>query len=774
MFNICNKKNCTGCSACYSICPKNAITMEENEEGFVYPVIDTSLCVDCGLCQKVCPSLNYNFSNDKNPKCYAAMAKDEIRAISSSGGAFTVFANYILSNNGVICGAGYDENMNVEHIIIDNINDLKKLNGSKYVQSNINDCYKKIKEYLLKGRFVLFSGCPCQVTGLTNYLGKLYDNLLTLDLICHGVPSPLLFKKYLKEEYPNEKIIDINFRSKINGWNKGYNTIYTRTSKQEYINKDFEDIYFSAFGCNMSLRKSCYNCKYTKLPRTGDITIADFWGITKDCDDKKGTSLLLINNNNGFKYFNFIKKEFKLLKEKSVKLPINAQPNLRMPSREHPARDDFFRDLNNMSLKEAFKKNICSNKNIAILNFDWEQVNFGAVLTAFALNSYLNNNGYNARNIDYIPHFPWIEEEEENINFKLFKQKYIPNTIECKNLESLKLLNAYFKHFIVGSDQVWRYDFIKKDLDVYFLNFTNPDKNLISCAASFGSDININMSNIPHDLFKQYLSNFNTVTVREQNGLEYCNSLGINAIQVLDPVFLLSNEEWNNIINNSNNLTSTNDIVFYTINPNFKDEILDYIINNKTILNYNTYKNITYKISIENWLYQIKNSKLFITDSFHGVCFAIIFNKQFICINKNETAIIRIKNLLQKLSIKNRLFNSFSDIDIEQILNTQINYNIVNKNIANLTYQMQTILFNAIKYPHNNQEKKQSIKNKIFNIQLRIAKKYICNHYLKYIIYKIKYKIYKKTKYKVKMNNFYILYKTHKNIIKKRKNKIDK
>ena len=243
-------------------------------------------------------------NNLKAPKCYAAMASDEIRLNkSSSGGIFTLIANEVLKNNGIVVGASFDEGETVNHIIVDNYKDLEKLKGSKYVQSNINDIYKKIKQYLDKNIKVLFTGTPCQIAGLKSYLSKEYENLMTIDIVCHGVPSPMVFRKYLKEKFGNStQIVDINFRDKINGWSSSDLIITFQAHDFTVSEKDKENEYITAFLKNYILRKSCFNCPFQKLPRQGDITIGDFWKIQKydeNLDDKKGTSVVLVNNKKG-------------------------------------------------------------------------------------------------------------------------------------------------------------------------------------------------------------------------------------------------------------------------------------------------------------------------------------------------------------------------------------------------------------------------------------------------------------------------------------------
>lgn len=308
MIKIFEKQNCSGCHACLNICPKQCIDMREDNEGFWYPQVDQDKCVNCGLCEKVCPIIN-NKERVNQIEAYACINKDEeIRAKSSSGGIFTLLAECIINNGGVVFGAGFDEELNLVHSYTDNIEGLEKFRGSKYLQSRIGQSYKEVKEFLEKDIKVLFSGTPCQISGLWSYLGKEYKNLICLDIICHGVPSPKVFKLYrteLEKKY-GSTTQRISFRCKYYGW-KIYSVLLSFNNKTEYRKDLNNDVYMKGFLQNLYLRPSCYNCKSKTLHRLSDITIADFWGIQDirpELDDDKGTSLVLINSNKGKKIFN--------------------------------------------------------------------------------------------------------------------------------------------------------------------------------------------------------------------------------------------------------------------------------------------------------------------------------------------------------------------------------------------------------------------------------------------------------------------------------------
>lgn len=289
--------------------------MAIDREGFWYPQIHTEDCIKCGLCQKVCSSMIplTNKTNWADVVAYAAKNKDEeIRKDSSSGGVFTEIAKYVIAHGGVVFGAAFDEDFNVKHTYVDNIDELRRFRGSKYVQSTISNTYKQAENFLKEGRLVLFSGTPCQIAGLLAFLRKPYENLITQDLICHGVPSPKLLDIYIGVRRGKGNIKDISFRDKTEGW-KLFSIFVGYQKGDEYRRTLREDLYLQAFLRNICLRDSCYHCSFKTRERLSDITLADYWGIQKihsEMDDDKGTSLVFVNSEKGRRIFEEISKNF--------------------------------------------------------------------------------------------------------------------------------------------------------------------------------------------------------------------------------------------------------------------------------------------------------------------------------------------------------------------------------------------------------------------------------------------------------------------------------
>jgi len=360
MIIIDKKENCCGCRACESICPQNAIKMEEDNEGFLYPIIEKSLCINCGLCEKCCPIINSKPNKSFETKAFACINKDDINRIaSSSGGMFLILAEYTINLGGVVFGAAFNSKMELKHSYAENVNDCKKFMGSKYLQSDINKTYFQVKKFLGEDRYVLFTGTPCQIHGLKNYLRIEYKKLLLVDLVCYGVPSPKVFKKYINEMEINNntKVTEAYFRKKNIGW-KLYTVSLKFANNIEYKNTFNKDIFMKGFLKNLYLRPSCYNCKSNGLDRVSDITIADYWGISTkhpEMDDNKGTSLLLINSEKGLIVFNKIENNIKYI-ETDIESALKCNPSIITSVKPNKNRNKFFSNYEKIGFSKTVNK----------------------------------------------------------------------------------------------------------------------------------------------------------------------------------------------------------------------------------------------------------------------------------------------------------------------------------------------------------------------------------------------------------------------------------
>jgi len=359
---LCDKITCTGCAACANICPVSCIEMKQDAEGFLFPNVDLERCTQCLLCEEHCPVLHPNpDTNYITPKVYAAWHKDlNIRLKSSSGGAFSALAEYVINSGGVVFGASYDEDLNVNHSYAESIDALDPLRSSKYSQSYIGQSYNEIRTFLKLGKLVLFVGTPCQVSGLISYLGKPHENLILCDLVCHGVPSGLLFHKY--KIWLADKIgsfpTNFNFRDKTKGWMDSLR-VGKFNGKTIQMNGAM-DAYFLFYNLNLTLRESCYNCPSIGFPRKGDITIGDFWGIGKSPLNRgsnihHGISLILANNAKGVKYLSLLDKNL-IRMEKTVDDAIHHNKPLIIPPERPIGRNTFYRDLESVPFESLIVK----------------------------------------------------------------------------------------------------------------------------------------------------------------------------------------------------------------------------------------------------------------------------------------------------------------------------------------------------------------------------------------------------------------------------------
>lgn len=360
MINIVKKTECNGCHSCTNICPKKCISMVTDNEGFWYPKIDTKKCIDCNLCEKVCPIINIPEKEEYEVRGYACKNKyEEIRKDSSSGGIFTLLIENIIEQQGVVFGASFDENLNVRHMYAETLHECAKFRGSKYVQSKIGDTYTIAKKFLNEGRMVLFSGTQCQIKGLNLFLRGKYKNLITCEIVCHGVPSPMIFefyKKNLVKRY-NSNIKEIRFRDKSLGWKK-----FSFMSKFEdgeiYSNPLNEDIYMKGFLKNLYLRPSCYECTSKNYTSNSDLTLADYWGVENihsQFKDDKGTSLVIVNTKKGEKILSKINGNMDVI-ETDLQYATKHNPCIIKPVQYNKRRKNFFNEVNEENLEQIIKK----------------------------------------------------------------------------------------------------------------------------------------------------------------------------------------------------------------------------------------------------------------------------------------------------------------------------------------------------------------------------------------------------------------------------------
>lgn len=681
--------NCTGCMECYNICPVGAITVNIDKDGFYSPVIDKTICVNCGLCEQTCPVLNEKcrmYIKKSEPKIYACTNKDEnTRLSSSSGGMFSVFAEFVLYLGGYICGAILEDNLTVKHIISNKKSDIERMKGSKYIQSYVGDCYKSIKQLLENGKPVLFCGTPCQCAGLNAFLGKEYKDLIIVDTICSCINPPYTLKEYLQSEIKDgyKKILKINFRDKITGW--GGNDWGNFAFSVDWLDNDGkfrrfyehnnENLFFKGFLYHLWMKDSCNRCIFGSKNRCSDITIGDFWVINRykpSLNDNKGLSFVMLNSQKSKHIFEKIKDKLLICEEVDYNWAINTQPVLNGDGMfKHKNRDLFFTYAPTHYSRVELTKDLLGINKVGIITLDFS-VNFGAQLQTWACCEKIKELGFTPKVIHYGEHYEYTLGFEDD-PMKVFRDKYIPRSELCYTQKELLAETADCNRVIIGGDQVFRNWNSAKNYPLlrYLGDFVFGEKVLASYGSSFGFDY-FNGNDDIKDECKKLFKRFDKILVRETSGVEILkNTFGVEAKTVLDPVFLLNEEQYINLINNSEVETPENYIAYMYLQDDFglasiNNDLLQKF-KNENIININANENSQYN-SVEQWLNYIKNAKFVITDSFHCVAFCIIFKKPFIVVDRVWGGNSRIENILNIFNLQSQRKSSLQEISQNDLI----------------------------------------------------------------------------------------------------------
>lgn len=605
-----NLEKCTGCRLCENACPKQAIKMESKWFGFLYPQVDEEKCIHCGLCDKIC--LINNIQQTNVIDSFVGYTQDKIREKESSGGIFSQIAKYILKKQGIVFGAVFNKDWNV--IITYTDNDITPMLGSKYVQSDVQNTYQECKDFLEQGKLVLYTGTPCQIYGLKGFLKKDYENLITVDVFCHGAPSPKAWQHYLKSF--NKEIESINFRDKRTSWEKFRLSIKFKdgTELSEYHR---DNKYMKLFLDNKILRKSCFDCRL-RADSKADISLGDAWGIQTTLNDNKGLSDIIIHTEKGklaLDNLDLIKERISydsVLKTNCVKLKLNI-PN---------ERANYLKTLD--------------EPKIGIITDQMYQ-NVGGILQAYALSEQVKNI------LGIKPTF---------LNQISGHQLFLDKHCNC----SKKSITDETK-VIVGSDQIWNR---RAAPGVPFNDKYLIGKNVkkIIYAASFGHH-KMEYTKEECMLINNSLKNEKFISVREISGEFLANKwFGINAISVLDPTMLYEKEFYLKTINEEENKNNSG-IFTYILD---KNEQWSKTVNelsaklNEPILSFDG--------SVEQFISNFNKAKYIITDSYHGSVFSLIFNKPFICLRNKNRGNDRFDDLCLRFDIDNRFIENFNEMDL--------------------------------------------------------------------------------------------------------------
>lgn len=653
------------------------------------------------------------------------MAKDnELRKKSSSGGMFGLLADFVRKQNGYVCGAAFTKALNLNHIIVSPKENLDPLMGSKYLQSNIGKVFSDIKALLENDKWVLFCGTPCQVAGLNKFLDKDYDKLLTADVMCHGGTSPQAFKKYIMEAFPNETVVDYRFREKtLHGW--GYSENVYMEDGREIRRIKGASTYLRMFRSCISVRESCGVCKAASLPRQGDFTLADAWlikQISPELADGHGTSLVSVNSTKAERIFNELKGDMRLCRSIPLEWVLtHGQPMNRpfKPTSFHHKR--FFELLRSNTFERAAAYTLQGKFDVAIIGV-WYGCNYGSLLTYYSLYNYLKKLGLLVLMIDKSPLVKGDPEMNPQFHSRKFCIRHYADRMSHPRLpENMFELNRFADTFILGSDQVLHKNSLEFSKNSFLLNFVDDTKKKIAFSSSFGHEQDSNPLEKRPEIGR-LLRRFDHIGLREETGVQILrDNYGINdATTVVDAIFLNDAEFYKNLSEESNVSEKEPYIVTYILDPNpeIKNALL-YISSQLKCKLINLLDGATYRftknaealgletvenLEVQDWLYYFYNAKFVLTDSYHGTCFSVLLNKNFITFANPKRGLARFKTILTMTGLENRIVFDPKEVMHNKQLFKDIDYANVNSimqiQIDRTKRWLQNALFSPKKIIH--------------------------------------------------------------------------
>lgn len=702
-------EKCVACGACENICPTNAIVMNYDENGFMYPYIGEE-CIHCGKCKSVCQVIKpielYN-----EPDAYAVWnKKEEIRKKSSSGGFFSIIAQYVINKGGIVFGAVYANDFKSVYISeAKTMTEVALMRGSKYVFSETRNSFQLVKKYLDEGKYVLYTGNPCEVAGLIGYLGKPYERLITCDFVCHGANSVKAYRSWLKEFTGNQKIKTLDFRDKsVYKWST---TATAYLENGEEIRQDHENCFwYKGFLEGVTIRENCSECPYAKSERVADFTMADAWQIgriNKAYNDQWGTSLVLVSSKKAKSIYETIRYEMALCEKISLAEIRKYNGYLNHPQLAHPSRKFFFSHLD----KDGYHKSLWYGRglrwDVGIVGW-WFASNYGSALTYYVLGKSIEQMG---KSVIFIP-VPQLNNHNWDVDTQIvekFMAKHF-RIAKKRQYDNLKEVNQFCDSFLLGSDQMWTESTTKLVGYSFFLDFADKEKKKIACATSFGAS-KFNSDLKMRYTARDYLKQFDAISVRENSGVEICrDKFGINAEQIIDPIFWEGEKVFDEIIikNDCNDLPERY-LLCYMLDPDCeKRDLVQYVAkkNQLKILTvfglkeYEGAKNnwnigaIVEKPTIEEFLLLIKNCEFLLTDSHHGTCLGIIFHKNYFAIGNEKRGIDRFTTVAKKLGTTDRILSLPTNYDvIDQI--SEIDYKEVDARLNQEVMRAKEWLINA-------------------------------------------------------------------------------
>lgn len=715
---------CTGCAACQNVCPTNAIKMDlEFMNGFK-PSIDAKKCIDCGKCAQICPSIHCEKGYESN-EVYAAWANNEIRTMSSSGGAFTLLAEWIISMGGCVYGAAWEEGFTVKHIKVADRKGLAKLRYSKYVQSDTSDIYRDVKKELDSKRMVLFVGTPCQIAALKKYVED--KNLYTIDLLCLNAPSQGIFQKYLEEEFGKEKLDKIIQREALTGWTQRTRFVYKDGTSR--LTLPSNDSWWDAFLNGIVMRDACVSCKYSVETRQGDISLGDFWRIEKyntTWRDDKGTSCILVNSDKGKYLFEQIRSSFIRL-EKVEKDLVYYNGGYRRPSLDWKVRERFIKRIYDNSFEDSWAKAKKKKWDIGVVTF-WAYCNYGSRLVSWSIYKVLNDMGYAALMIMAPINAPLYNETSFVLNDERFKSlQYDEEDLADipLNIQDSIRFNDVCDCFCVPSDQNFNRSFyMRKSCKFSSLNWVRSNKGKIGYSISFGTSEFWGNEEERLEM-KYFLKRFDAISVREKSAIDLMRkNFDIEADLVLDPLFLCDKKEYLKLVEMGKERVPKEPylLTFILGHPQKDAELEEILLECKNqldinkvisipdpIFNRTSYEKCVEDVKVEEWLAYLKNAKYIVTNSFHAACLAILFHKPFVVRNDISRGEARLVSLLNVFKLTDRMLNKNEKTKAVEILQKSIDYEAVDKTINQMKKDSLAWLRMAVEQAKGKYRKEQSL-----------------------------------------------------------------
>ena len=712
MSLVVSNDKCTGCLACMQSCPHNSIQVHLDKCGYKIPIINDETCLKCNKCIQVCPVLNnkFSFNIKEDIVCYAAIGDDRVRKKSSSGGVFPLVAENFLKEGGIVFGATIDKNFKTKHIGIDKVSKLLLLQGSKYTQSDTSNSYIQAKYYLDLGKRVLFSGTPCQIAALYNFLPRKYDNLYTIDVLCHGVLSEEYLLDYINCCEDLKEIRSIHFRDKNEGW-RADTLSFENKNGQRITHHYSNSLLEQGFHKNLLLREACYDCKFANIPRSADISLGDFWEIDKfatELDDKKGTSLVLVNSKKGQELLDGIVSQCRIIKQVPEEYAVNSN-RLNNKIEKPASRNRYNELLNKYSYYKGSEYVIQDKYDIGLIGC-WTVENHGSNLSYYALYKIIMDLGLEPLLIERPLSSIW----KPNQDFKGFKKnpyRECDQFIIYEDKIQMTELNNKCDTFLLGSDQLLYHDLYNAFDKFIDMSYINNDKKKIGFGLSLGRK-KFEGTEQQRQNLSYWLKKYDFISVREDSAVAVLKqTFGVDATNVLDPVFLCDYRYYMELIEQGSIVSTKKYIACYILDPTKQKEEVIRGIAEKFSMDYHVFTDVAHKReNIENmwdieaidtsanedWLRGISESEFFITDSFHGVCFAIIFRKQFICIGNYYRGIERFSSLLGQLDLLDYIVASPDDIIKSKKVFKPIDYEKVHIKLEKMKSNSMAWLKNAL------------------------------------------------------------------------------